>query len=135
MNRSAALLLLALGGRTSSPLATSLYFPELASRARALEPAAMEQILALSGTTPPGERLEELAEMAAAYVRPAPAVFLRAQGAGPGCFGVSFLGPNFVDNPRAREEELAARQQALASIAAPDLAGAKARCLAELAGS
>jgi hypothetical protein len=40
-----------------------------------------------------------------------------------------------VDNPRAREEELAARQQALASIAAPDLASAKERCLAELAGS
>jgi hypothetical protein len=130
-----ALLALALAGCASAPATEAIYFPELAARVASEEPAALDQVLALSASTPPGEQLEELAELAATYVRPKPALFLKAQLSKPGCFGVSFLGPNFVDNPGAQAQELAARRQALLSVSDTGLAAVRARCLAELAGS
>jgi hypothetical protein len=130
-----ALLAVALAGCASAPAIEAVHFPELAARVAFGDPAALDQALALSVTTPPGEQLEELAELAATYVRPKPALFLKAQLSGPGCFGVSFLGPDFVDNPGARAQELAARRQAVSSVADTALAEVKARCLAELAGS
>ena len=135
MKRFVLFAALALAGCASAPANDAIYFPELAARVRVHEPAALEQVLALSVTTSPGEQLEELAELAAAYVRPAPAVFLRSQLSQQKCFGVSFLGPDFVDNSLARTQEHAARRQALASVTDSALVEVKARCLAELAGS
>ena len=130
-----ALVALALAGCASAPATEAIYFPELAARVASGDSAALDQVLALSASSAPGEQLEEHAELAATYVPPKPALFLRAQLSGPGCFGVSFLGPNIVDNPGARAQELAARRQALSSVADTALAEVKARCLAELAGS
>ena len=135
MKAFSSLFVLALAGCVSSPAVDALYFPELAARARDHEAAALEQVLKLSATTAPGEHLEELAELAASYVRPAPTVFLRAQLSRPGCFGVGFLGPKFVDNSEARALEREARRRALASVTDAALSAVQARCSAKLAGS
>lgn len=108
------------------------YFPSLAARAEAGEPAALRDILAASDGTLPGDRLEELAELSSRYVASAPAVFLEAQAARPGCFGVEFLGERFTDADVARALERAARRKALQSVTDPGLASVKARCLAQL---
>ena len=120
---------------SSTSAADSLYFPDLSERARLLEPQAISEILALSETTLPGEQLEELAELAAGYVIPRPALFLQAQSSMTGCFGVSFLGLKFVDDSAGRQAELAARQYALQTVTDQALAITKNRCLAELHGS
>ena len=86
-------------------------------------------------STPPGERLEELAELSSRFVRLAPVEFLRLQAGERGCFGVDFMGPEFVDNPQARAEELAARRKALESATDLSLVAARQRCLEVLAGS
>jgi hypothetical protein len=109
-------------------------FPRLAARAEAGEPAALRDILAASDGTPPGDQLEALAELSSRYVASAPVVFLEAQAARPGCFGVGFLGERFTDDDAARAQERAARRQALQSVTDTKLASVKARCLAQLAG-
>jgi len=114
------------------PDPTSIYFPGLAVHARRFDPAALESILELSTTTAPGEKLEDLAEMASRYVAPRADVFLRAQSTRSHCFGVEFMGPRFVDNDAARQAERAARRQALMAVDDPALAGTRERCLAEM---
>ena len=112
-----------------------LYFPELADRAASFDPAALREVLVLSQTTSPGEQLEELSELAASYVEPRATVFLQAQVGQAHCFGVSFLGPTFVDNGPAREAELMGRRKALAAVSDPKLTAIRDICLASLSGS
>ena len=112
-----------------------IYFPSLAQRVLAGDSGAFQQVLAVADTTSPGEQLEELAELSARFVRLRPSEFLRAQATTPSCFGVSFLGAAYVDNPDARAKELGLRRMALESVTEPALAVAKQRCLRELAGS
>ena len=126
---------LALSACASSADQRWLYFPELAARAATFDLDALNEILALSRTTSPGEQREELAQLAASYVTPRAPVFLQAQADQEYCFGVSFLGPRFVDNQPAREAELLARRNALASVNDPKLADVRDRCLASLSGS
>ena len=129
------LIAIAMQGSVSNPSNDYIYFPDLAHRALRGDVAALRDVLAKAGTTPPGEQLEELAEILGKSVRPFPAEFLRAQSNEQYCFGVDFLGPEYVDNEQAgqREEEL--RRKALVSVADPSLASAKQRCLAVLSGS
>ena len=112
-----------------------LYFPALADRVLAGDPEAFRQVLARADTTPPGEQLEELAELSSRYVRLAPLEFLRAQASGSTCFGVAFMGPKYVDDPEAVARERNLRRDALESVSDPTLGPVKQRCLAELAGS
>ena len=95
----------------------------------------LQEILRTAHNTLPGDRLEDLAEQASSYVRRAPNAFLLAQADQLGCFGVSFLGADYVDQPTKRSRELAARRSALNSVKDPNLAATKARCLAALVGS
>jgi hypothetical protein len=122
-------LLLVVGACASAPAPRVLYFPELGRRVSDHEAAALDEVLALAAATPPGERLEELAEMAASYVVRDPEAFLRAQRDGEACFGVDFLGPVYVDDDDGRPRQIAARRLALMSVQAPDLASARDRCL------
>jgi hypothetical protein len=126
---------LALSACATSGDQRSLYFPKLADRAAAFDPDALREILALSQTTLPGEQLEELGELAASYVVPRAKAFLQAQAGQTHCFGVSFLGPRFVDNDPAREAELIARRKALAAVSEPKLTAIRDICLASLSGS
>ena len=128
----ASLLLL---GFCGSALAASLYFPDLEKRVQAGDASALREVLDKSATTLPGEQLEELASLTSLYVRRAPRDFLQAQADRPGCFGVNFLGVDYVDNPESRVRELAARRKALNSVGDEKLANVKARCIGELAGS
>ena len=93
---------------------------------------ALDEVLATAAVTPPGERLEELAGMAASYVVPDPVLFLRAQRDGEACFGVDFLGPAYVDDEYGRRRELTARRVALSSVQTPELASVRDRCLGSL---
>ena len=120
-------------GCASGSSADYLYFPALAQRVLAGDPAAFREVLARAGTTPPGEQLEELAEISSVFVRLSPEEFLRGQAAGSTCFGVSFMGPNYVDNPQAVAGELALRRKALESVSDSGLAPVRQRCLAALA--
>jgi hypothetical protein len=112
-----------------------LYFPALAKRVLAGDPQAFREVLSQADTTPPGEQLEELAELSSRYVRLAPVEFLRGQASGSTCFGVAFMGPKYVDNPGAVLRERNLRREALESVSDPALELVKQRCLAELAGS
>jgi hypothetical protein len=109
-----------------------VHFPELAERVLGGDAQAFRQLLAQAEVTPPGEQLEELAELSSRFVRLAPADFLRGQANTSACFGVSFMGAAYVDNPAARERERALRRKALESVADPALASAKRRCLEQL---
>ena len=111
------------------------YFPDLAARAKAADPAALREILGKADETLPGEQLEELAELSSRYVTRSPVVFLQSQAARPDCFGVEFLGADFTDKPVARTRERSARRKALQSVTDRDLTSVKARCLRTLAGS
>jgi hypothetical protein len=115
--------------------ANYLYFPALAQRVLAGDEQAYGELLAKADTTLPGEQLEELAELSSRFVRVAPAAFLRKQRGAPTCFGVSFMGPNYTDNPEAVAKERGLRRKALESVNDLDLASAQQRCLVELAGS
>lgn len=119
-----------LGGCAS--VAPGLYFPSLAERAHRQDPDALQRILDLADTTPPGEQLEELAELSSKYVKQSPAIFLANQRGRTGCFGASFMGPEFVDREDLREAERAARYAALESVRDQALAEIKERCLADL---
>lgn len=133
MKRFAPILALAFGGCATS--SDYLYFPDLADRVLAGDENALQQVLALSADTPPGEQLEELAELSSRFVRISPAGFLRAQATSPTCFGVSFLGPAYVDNPSARARERRLRIEALESVNDPELLPVKQRCLNDLNGT
>lgn len=111
-----------------------VHFPKLAERVLAGDVAAYRQVIAQAETTPPGEKLEELAEISSRFVRLAPVDFLRAQAGASTCFGVSFMGPAYVDDPEAKARERALRWKALESVSEPDLASAKRRCLEQLGG-
>ena len=117
----------------SSLLFIGFAAPVIASQPSDLQ--KLQEILRTARNTLPGERLEDLAEQASTYVRRTPNTFLLAQTDQLGCFGVSFLGTDYVDQPAKRSRELAARRSALNSVKDPNLAAAKARCLAELVGS
>ena len=125
----------ALAGCATARSADYLYFPGLAQGVLAGDAQAFRQVLAQAEITPPGEQLEELAEMSSRFVRLAPAEFLQAQAAAPTCFGVSFMGTAYVDNPEAVARELTLRRKALESVGDPALSSVKQRCLDELAGS
>jgi hypothetical protein len=109
-----------------------VYFPDLAKKALAGDAQAFRQVLAQADATAPGERLEELAEIASRFTRISPKEFLRAESDGPHCFGVSFLGPDYVDNAGASKRELDLRRTALQSVDDASLLNVKQRCLAEL---
>jgi hypothetical protein len=106
-----------------------IYFPELARRAEMGQVKAMRQVLVIAEKTQPGERLEELAEISSKFVKRNPTGFLRAQKQNPSCFGVAFMGADYVDNPSARQREIQLRTSALQSVADASLASTKQRCL------
>ena len=112
-----------------------LYFPELAKGVLAGDVQSFNKVLALASDTPPGESLEELAELSSRFVRISPTDFLAGQVVSTNCFGVNFMGSDYVDNPGARTKELQLRHEALESVSNPELELTKQRCLAELAGS
>jgi len=133
MKRFAPILVLALVGCATS--GEYLYFPELADRVLAGDEQSLRQVLALAADTSPGEQLEELAELSSRFVRISPADFLQAQATSSTCFGVSFMGPKYVDNPSATAQERKLRIEALESVNDPELLPAKERCLNDLAGT
>jgi hypothetical protein len=112
-----------------------LYFPELAKGVLAGDAQSFNKVLNLANETPPGESLEELAELSSRFVRISPIEFLTGQVVSTNCFGVNFMGSDYVDNPGARAKELQLRREALESVNNPELELTKQRCLAELAGS
>ena len=105
----------------------------LAARVDAGDDAAYRDVLARARRTPPGETLEQLAEIAGRYARIAPAAFLAGQSPKGQCFGVDMLGPEVVDDPALRLRETALRMQALSRVDAPALQRMRATCLAKLA--
>jgi len=133
-----ALLCLALvpaavwAGSATADAEAFVHFPKLAERVLAGDAQAFREVLAQADVTPPGERLEELAELSSRFVRLAPAEFLRGQADAPTCFGVSFMGASYVDNDMARERERTLRRNALEAVTDPALSSAKRRCLQEL---
>ena len=133
MKRFAPIFAFVLGACATS--SGYLYFPDLADRVLAGDEQALRQVLALAGTTSPGEQLEELAELSSRFVRLSPAGFLRVQAASRTCFGVSFMGSDYVDNPSAVVRERKLRIAALESVNDPALLPAKERCLSDLAGT
>jgi hypothetical protein len=131
------LALFAVAAGAATPTADAdgfVHFPALAERVLGGDAEAFRQLLAQAEVTPPGEQLEELAELSSRFVRLAPSEFLRGQANGPTCFGVSFMGASYVDKPEARERERTLRRKALESVADPALAPAKHRCLEQLDG-
>lgn len=111
-----------------------VHFPKLAESVLGGDAQAFRKLLAQAEVTPPGERLEELAELSSRYVRLAPADFLRGQANAPICFGVSFMGTAYVDDPAAKDRERALRRKALESVTDTSLSSAKKRCLEQLGG-
>lgn len=110
-----------------------IYFPSLAEKVLAGDAQAFRRILVEAKTTPPGARLEELAEISSRFVRIAPKEFLMGQAATTHCFRVTFLGQEYVDNSEASNRELTLRREALESVADDSLQIARERCLAVLA--
>ena len=130
-----ALGLAALAGCATHASGEYSYFPDLARDVLAGDAQAFRQVLAQAESTPPGDQLEELAELSSRFVRLNPVEFLRAQATTKTCFGVSFMGASYVDNPEAEAQERSLRREALDSVADPALSQVQQRCLAELAGS
>ena len=116
-------------GCASTP---SVYFPELSQRASAGDPGALRSALTLAGTTPPGERLEDLADISSRFVRKDPENYLRVQSEFSSCYGVNFLGSDFVDDEPARLEEIRLRRVALESVTISALQPTRQVCLALL---
>lgn len=127
-----SLLLCALTAFAVLPAMGQSSVADLSARVDAGDAVAFKEILALAETTPPGDSLEHLAEIASHFVRANPNEFLQAQALGEPCFGVSFMGPDFADNPSARVSERSLRRAALQSVARPSLAAVKQQCIAEL---
>ena len=109
-----------------------LYFPGLANRALSGDASALREVLAKAQETPPGEQLEELAEISSKFVLINPTEFLRAQSLYQGCFGVDFLGPAYADSFDAAIAENTRRNKALESVADTTLADVKWRCISDL---
>ena len=130
MKRS--LLIVSLIAFAAFPVAGQPTVAGLSARVRSGDAAAFQQVLKLAETTPPGESLENLAEISSHFVLINPTEFLRAQTLGKPCFGVSFMGPDFVDNSAARAHERSLRRAALESVPQSSLAAVKQQCLAEL---
>lgn len=135
IDRLALLALMAAAGCATTSPSDYLYFPGLASRVLAGDAQAFRQVLAQADVTPPGEQLEELAELSSRFVRIDPTEFLRGQAPSTSCFGVSFMGAGYVDDPVSSQRELTLRRTALESVRDPVLASARQRCLVELGGS
>jgi hypothetical protein len=129
---SLAVLFIILSGCASTGRGQFVYFPDLAEKVLAGDPKAFRQVLSQASVTAPGESLEELAEIASKFVRISPKEFLQGESYDPHCFGVSFLGPDYVDNPEAMKQEIDLRRTALQSIDDPSLLVVKERCLVEL---
>jgi hypothetical protein len=129
---SIAIVMTLLSGCTSTGRSDFVYFPDLADKVLAGDAQAFRQVLAQADVTEPGERLEELSEIASRFVRISPKEFLRGESDEPHCFGVSFLGPDYVDGPAARKREIELRRSALQSVDDPLLLSVKQRCLEEL---
>jgi hypothetical protein len=135
MNKNAGLLavLAAISaGSVAADSASYIYFPQLAERVLSGESEAFREVLDLSLTTLPGERLEELAEISSRFVRVSPTDFLRGQVGSPTCFGVAFMGPGYVDDPAAKTAERDLRRAALNSVVDSSLADSKRICLSRL---
>lgn len=126
------LLSLLFGAAHADEAGQWLYFKDLATRSLAGDGAAFRTVLAKAETLPPGEQLEELAEISSRYLFVDPADFLKAQSRHVGCFGVDFMGAAYVDNPDARSRERAARYRTLEAVADPALARIRQSCLAVL---
>ena len=127
-----ALLVILLCGCASTGRSQFVYFPDLAGKVLAGDAQAFRQVLSRASVTAPGERLEELSEIASRFVRISPKEFLQGESDEPHCFGVSFLGPDYVDNPEARKQEIDLRRTALQSVDDTSLLVVRERCLAEL---
>ena len=106
----------------------------LSSQVSSGDSAAFRRVLALAETTPPGDNLEDLAEIASRFVTINPKQFLRGQSHYNNCFGVDFMGADYVDNDAKRERELFRRRAALQSIKDPSLLPVRQVCLAKLGG-
>jgi hypothetical protein len=109
------------------------YFEELGPRIDRGDAKAFREVRRLISVTPPGERLEDLAELSSRFVLSNPEAFLRSQPRAADCFGVDFLGVRFVDRPDAlRVRELQHRVDALESVKDPSLARVRKICVARL---
>ena len=128
----ASLFLLCLCGHAA---AGTLYFPQLEKRIRAGDASALREVLDKTATTSPGEQLEDLAWLSSLYVKKDPRAFLKEQASRSGCFGVNFLGVDYVDNPKARTKELRERRKSLLSVSDANLSTVRQRCIDELTGS
>jgi hypothetical protein len=131
VSRSSILAMILLAG-CATQSEHFIYFPDLANRTISGDAAAFREVLAEAQATLPGERLEELAEISSKFVLINPTEFLRAQSAYPECFGVDFLGPNYVDDFDAVIQENARRYNALESVTDPSLDVVKYRCISDL---
>jgi hypothetical protein len=109
-----------------------IYFQDLAQRTLSGDAAAFREILKMAEITPPGEQLEELAEISSKFVLIDPVTFLREQSAHKECFGVDFLGPDYVDNFQAARKEHDRRYAALESVTDPALAIVRDRCISTI---
>lgn len=109
-----------------------VHFPKMAEEVLAGNSRAFVELLEQAKVTAPGEQLEELAELSSKFVRIAPIDFLRAQAASEDCFGVSFMGPSYTDDPAAKANERSLRRKALESVVDPSLTRIKQRCLTDL---
>ena len=116
-------------GCASTP---GVYFPDLSQRASAGDPDALRSALTLAGTTSPGERLEDLAEISSRFVRKDPETYLRIQSEFSSCYGVNYLGSDFVDDEPARLKEIGLRRVALESVTISALQPTRQACLALL---
>jgi hypothetical protein len=131
---SSASILIALSvqGCATAPAQHYINFPSLAQRVLSGDENALREVLAKARTTQPGEQLEELAEISSKFVRINPTAFLRVQSTTEGCFGVDFMGLDYVDDQAATLKENALRYNALNGVSDPALNGIKERCLAWL---
>ena len=110
----------------------SVYYPDLSQRAAAGDPNALRSALILVETTPPGERLEDLAQISSRFVRKDPETYLRVQSEFSSCYGVNFLGSDFVDDEPARLREIRLRREALETVTISALQPTRQVCLALL---
>ena len=111
-----------------------IYYPELADRVLSGDATAFRRVLELSQTILPGEKREELALISSKFVVVNPHSFLTEQSDSPDCFGVDFMGIEFVDNPTAKLAERSKRVSALSGVHQKSLESTKRACLAILGG-
>jgi hypothetical protein len=126
------MIVLTLLGCATSQGCDYIYFKDLAQKTLSGNAAAFREVLTKAETTPPGEQLEELAEISSKFVLIDPVGFLRTQSAYKECFGVDFLGPDYVDNFQAAREEYDRRYNALESVTDPALAVVRDRCISTI---